>query len=68
METFLQKVFTNPTIDLSFEDDPGTNAITPSFIVTGVTSRSNERRLRGKASSYPFHPIPACSVPGGTLR
>ena len=56
--TFVQTVVTNPTIDLSFEDDEATNGERASVVATGVVPRSYERVLRGCGDVFAahFHP------------
>jgi AraC-like DNA-binding protein len=56
--TFVQTVVTNPTIDLSFEDDEATNGSRACVVATGVVPRSYERVLRGRGDVFAahFHP------------
>jgi AraC-like DNA-binding protein len=53
--TFVQTVITNPTIDLSFEDDVATNGLGLCLVVTGVVPRSYHRILRGRAEAFAVH-------------
>lgn len=53
--TFVQTVVTNPTIDLSFEDDMGTNGPGLGLFVTGVVARSYNRILRGRGDVFAVH-------------
>jgi AraC-like DNA-binding protein len=54
-EIFVQTVITNPTIDLSFENDPIANHSDACVIVTGVVPRSYQRILRGHANVFAIH-------------
>ena len=56
--TFVQTVVTNPTIDLSFEDDETTNGDRACLVATGVVPRSYQRELRGCGDVFAahFHP------------
>jgi AraC-like DNA-binding protein len=54
-ETFVQTVITNPTIDLSFENDPLTNHSDACVVVTGVVPRSYRRILRGRGDVFAIH-------------
>ena len=53
--TFVQTVITNPTIDLSFEDDQATNGQKYCLVATGVTPRSYQRSLRGRGDVFAVH-------------
>lgn len=52
---FVQSVITNPTIDLSFEDDWATNQSNACVVATGVTPRSYQRTLRGHGDVFAVH-------------
>lgn len=56
--SFTQTILTNPSVDLSFEDDPGTNGPGTFAVVTGVVPRTYQRHLvgRGQAFAVHFHP------------
>ena len=54
-QTFVQTVITNPTIDLSFEDDLATNGPGLCVVATGVAPRSYKRVLRGRAEAFAVH-------------
>jgi AraC-like DNA-binding protein len=56
---FVQTVVTNPTVEVSFEHDPGTNGSGFFLIVTGVAPRSYQRRLTGRADAFAVHFRPA---------
>jgi len=56
---FRQTVVTNPTVDLSFEDDLGTNGPGRFLIVTGVVPRSYHRHLSGRGDVFAAHFQPA---------
>lgn len=56
---FVQTVVTNPTVDVSFEHDPGTNGSGFFLIVTGVAPRSYRRYLTGQADVFAVHFSPA---------
>lgn len=55
---FTQTILSNPSVDLSFEDDPGTNGPGTFAVVTGVVPRTYQRHLvgRGQAFAVHFHP------------
>ena len=53
--TFVQTVITNPTIDLSFEDDEATTGLGCCLVATGVTPRSYKRILRGRGDVFAVH-------------
>lgn len=57
-EVFEQIVISNPTVDLSFEDDPGTNAAGLKVFVTGVEPRAYVRRLTGSGRVCAIHFAP----------
>ena len=61
--TFVQTVVTNPTIDLSFEDDEATNGQRACLVVTGVVPRSYQRVLRGRGDVFAVHFHPAMFRP-----
>jgi AraC-like DNA-binding protein len=54
-ETFVQTVITNPTIDLSFENDLITNHSDACVVVTGLVPRSYQRILRGRGDVFAIH-------------
>jgi len=54
-KTFVQTVITNPTIDLSFEDDVMTNGPGACVVATGVVPRSYQRNLRGRGDVFAVH-------------
>lgn len=53
--SFDQTVVTNPTVDLSFEKDPGTNGPGTFVFATGVAPRSYVRHLTGRADVFAVH-------------
>jgi AraC-like DNA-binding protein len=55
---FVQTVVTNPTVDLSFENDVVTNGDHACVVATGVVPRSYQRVLRGRGDVFAahFHP------------
>lgn len=55
---FEQIVITNPTIDLSFEDDPGTNGPGLKVLVTGVEPKAYIRRLTSVGRVFAVHFAP----------
>ena len=57
-QSFDQTVVTNPTIDLSFEEDEGTNGPGRHLVVTGVAPRSYRRHLTGKGDVIAVHFLP----------
>lgn len=59
----VQTVVTNPTVDLSFEDDEGTNGPGRAVFVTGVVPRAYDRRLRGRGFVFAAHFLPAMFRP-----
>lgn len=52
---FVQTVITNPTIDLSFENDEATNGHSACLVATGVAPRSYKRVLRGRGDVFAVH-------------
>jgi AraC-like DNA-binding protein len=69
-KTFVQTVITNPTIDLSFENDQATNARAACLVITGVTPRSYRRVLRGHGDVFAVHFHPGMFRPwwGASIR
>lgn len=61
--THEQVVVSNPTVDLSFEDDPATNGPAPAVFVTGVEPRAYLRRLQGRSQVFAVHFAPAMFRP-----
>jgi AraC-like DNA-binding protein len=53
--TFAQTVVSNPTVDLSFEDDVETNGPGLKLVATGVPPKSYVRVLRGQAEAFAVH-------------
>jgi AraC-like DNA-binding protein len=53
--TFAQTVVSNPTIDLSFEDDAATNGPGLQLVATGVPPKGYVRVLRGQADVFAVH-------------
>jgi AraC-like DNA-binding protein len=54
-DTFAQTVVSNPTVDLSFEDDAETNGPGLKLVATGVPPKSYVRVLRGRAEVFAVH-------------
>ena len=69
-DQFVQTVITNPTIDLSFENDPINNHSDACVVVTGVVPRSYQRILRGRGDVFAihFHPAMFRSWWGGSVK
>lgn len=60
---YVQTVVTNPTVDLSFEDDEGTNGPGWAVLATGVVPAAYDRRLRGRGFVFAAHFLPAMFRP-----
>lgn len=52
---FTQTILSNPSVDLSFEDDPGTNGPGTFTVVTGVVPRTYQRHLVGRGQAFAVH-------------